>query len=74
MGRQMTEMAHLKQSIVTVKAKKNCLAHAIIVGIAHVDNDPNYKAYFQGRKILPKVDWLLRATGINLNKGGGFQS
>jgi hypothetical protein len=72
MGRQLKEMAHIKQSIVTVSAKKNCLGNAIIIGIEYVDNDPNYKPYWQSDKILPEVDRLLRATGINLNKGGGL--
>jgi hypothetical protein len=63
-------MAHLKRSIIEVKAEENCLAYAPIIGIARFINDPNYKAYRQGRKICPAVDHLL-ATSINLtNKGG----
>jgi len=45
-------MMHLKRSIVEVKAEQNCLAHALVIAIAKVDNDPNYKAYIQGRKIV----------------------
>jgi hypothetical protein len=49
------------------------LAHALIIGIARLTKDPNYKAYIQGRKILPEVQQLLQTTGINLeNSGGGI--
>jgi hypothetical protein len=70
-GRPLSVMAHLKRSIVEVKAKNNCLAHALIIAIAGVTNDPNYKAYHQGRKIWPMVDQLLETTGIDLKDGGG---
>jgi hypothetical protein len=36
-----------------------------------VTNDPNYKAYRQGREIRPVVDRLLETTGIDLKDGGG---
>ena len=39
MGRPTTAMAHLKRSIVEVKAEENCLAHALIIAIARVNND-----------------------------------
>jgi hypothetical protein len=63
-------MAHLKKSIITVKAETNCLAHALNIAIAKITNDPNYKAYMQGRKIHPVVDNLLATTEINLENGG----
>jgi hypothetical protein len=65
-------MAHLKKSIVEILVEENCLAHAIVIAIAKVTNDPNYKAYRQGRKILPAVQHLLETTGINLDNGGGI--
>jgi len=65
-------MAHLKRSIVKVKAEENYLAHALIIAIARVDNDANYKAYCQGRKIRPIVQALLQQTGIDLINGGGI--
>jgi len=71
MGRPLSVKAHLKSSIVEVKAEENCLAHAIIIAIAKVDNDANYKAYRQGRKISPVVQALLKETGIDLTRGGG---
>jgi hypothetical protein len=54
-GRQLDTMAHLKSSIVRVNAETNCLAHALVIAIAKVDNDPNYNAYRKGRKIRPVV-------------------
>jgi hypothetical protein len=71
-GRPLTVIAHLKRSIVEVEAEGNCLAHALVIAIAKVTNDPNYKAYIQGRKILPAVQNLLETTGINLDNGGGI--
>ena len=43
-GRPLATMALLKRSIVEVRAEENCLAHALVIGIAMLDNDPNYKA------------------------------
>jgi hypothetical protein len=63
-------MAQLKKSIPQMKAEINCLAHALIIAIAKITNDPNYKAYIQGRKIHPEVHNLLATVGINLENGG----
>jgi hypothetical protein len=71
-GRPLRLMAHLKKSIITVKAERNCLAHALIIAVARITKDPNYKAYMQGRKIHNAVDNLLETTGINLQNGGGI--
>jgi hypothetical protein len=73
-GRPLEIMAHLKTSIVQVKAETNCLAHALMITNAGVDNDPNCKAYRDSRKrkILPAVRQLLEETGINLDNGGGI--
>jgi len=71
MGRPLSVMAHLKRSIVEVKAEENCLAHALIIAISRVENDVNYKAYRRGRKIRPVVEALLQQTGIDLTGGGG---
>ena len=57
-GGPLSIMAHLKKSIVEVKAEENCLTHALIIAIARVDNNANYKAYRQGRKIRPVVQAL----------------
>jgi hypothetical protein len=71
-GRPLGVMAHLKKSIITAKAETNCLAHALIIAVARITKDPNYKAYMQGRKIHNAVDNLLATTGINLQNGGGI--
>ena len=68
-GRPLSVMAHLKRSIVEVKAEENCLAHSIIIAIARLEKDANYKAYSQGRKIRPVVQSLLQETGIDLTRG-----
>jgi len=67
--RPLETMAHLKRSIVEVKAEENCLAHALIISIAKLTNDPDYKAFHQGNKIRPIVDHLLAMTGIDLTNG-----
>ena len=53
-------MAHFKRSIVEVKAEVKCLAHAILIAIAKVDNDRKYKTYCQGRKIRQVVQTYSR--------------
>jgi len=67
--RPLSVMAHLKRSIVELKAEENCLAHALVIAIAKVHKDPNYKAYIQGRKICHVVQTLLETTGVDLSKG-----
>lgn len=46
-------MAHLERSLVEMKGKEKCLADALVINIAREKNDPEYKAYMQGRKLLP---------------------
>jgi len=72
MGRPLSTMAHLKRSIVEVKTEENCLAHALVIAKAKVENDPKYKGYIQGRKIRNVVQTLLDETGIDLTSGGGI--
>jgi hypothetical protein len=73
-GRPLDKMAHLKRSIVLVIAETKCLAYALVLAKARVDNDPNYKAYVDGRmrKLRLEVQYLLEETGINLHNGGGI--
>jgi hypothetical protein len=61
-GRSLANTAHLKKSIVEVKAKENSPDHALVIAIAKLTNDQNYKAYRQGRKIRPIVDNLHATT------------
>jgi hypothetical protein len=71
-GRPPETVVHLKRSIVEVKAEK--LVHALVIAIARLTNDPNYKAYRMGYKIHPIVDNLLATTYIYLTNGGGVQN
>jgi hypothetical protein len=72
MGRPLSMMAHLKKSIVEVKTEENCLARALVIAVAKVENDPNYKSYIKGWKIRHAVQTLLDETGIDLSNGGGI--
>ena len=69
-GRPLDVVAHLKKGIVQVKSETNRLAHALIIAIAKITNDPNYNSYRDGRKIKPVVHQLLETTGIKLDEGG----
>jgi len=71
--RTLAARVHLKRSIVRVKSETNCLAHALIIEIAIITNDPNYKSYRDGRKLGPVVRQLLESTGINLDQGVGIR-
>jgi len=71
-GRPLSVVAHLKQSIVEVKAEENCVGHALVIAIAMVDKDPNFNAYIQASKICPVVQNLLDTTGIELSNGAGI--
>jgi hypothetical protein len=71
-SRPLADMAHLKKNDIEVKAENNSLADALVIAIAKLTNDPDYKAYRQGRKIHPVVDRLLATTGIDLTNGGGI--
>jgi len=70
--RPLSIMAHLKKGIVEVKTEENCLAHALVIAVAKVENYPNYKSYINGWKIRHAVQTLLDETGINLSNGGGI--
>ena len=41
-GRPLATMVQLKRSIVEVGAEKNCLAQALIIAIARLNNNPYY--------------------------------
>jgi hypothetical protein len=44
-SRPLTVMAHLKRSIIEVKAETTCLAHALIIAIAGITKELDYVAY-----------------------------
>jgi hypothetical protein len=69
-GIPLATMAHLKTSMVEVRDEENCSAHALVIAIARLNNDPNYKAYSQGHKIRPVFRQILKTKGIDLKNGG----
>ena len=71
-GRPLSVMVHPKTSIVDVIAEENCLAQALVISIAKVENYPDYKAYRQGRKIRQVDQNLLENTGIDLSNRAGI--
>jgi len=58
-GRPLSVIAHVKNSIIEIKAETNCLAHALILAIPGLRKDPNYNSYRRGWKMLPEVQHLL---------------
>ena len=68
-GRSLATMVQLRCSLVEVRAEENCLAHALIIPIASLNNDPNYTSYRKGNKICHVVRQLLQTTGIDLKNG-----
>jgi len=71
-GRSLANMAHLKSSIIEIRAEHNCLAHALITAIAKMNKVSNYQTYRKGNKIRPVVASLLEATCLDLTNGAGI--
>jgi hypothetical protein len=71
-GRSLQVMAQLKKSIIELKTETNCLAHALIIAIDKIPNEPNYNSYRRGYKIRQVVSNVLATTGIILNNVGGI--
>ena len=61
-----------KKSIIQVKDTENCLAHALIIAIARIDNDSIYESYRKCWKIRPVVLDLIEKTVIDLCGGAGI--
>jgi len=53
-GRPLPVMAHLKKSIVEVKATENCLAHALVIAVARVKKIPITRPIEKGGKPFPR--------------------
>jgi hypothetical protein len=70
-GRPLSVMAHIKEALSKSKQKR-IVWPMLIIAIAKATNDPNYKAYRQGRKIHTVVQDLLTTTGIDLSHGAGI--
>jgi hypothetical protein len=58
-------LSAIKKSIVVVKAAFLCLAHALIIAMARVNNDPKYKSYRNGKCLKEPVQELLNASGVD---------
>jgi len=65
-------MAHLKKSIVELKAGRNCFPQSFVIASANVGDNPNYHAFWKGQKIRHAVQTLLEMTGIDLSNGAGI--
>ena len=71
-GRYIDVMSAIKKSILVVKAKFLCLAHALIIAMARVNGNRKYASYGDGYGLKQPVQDLLRATGFDLTNGGGL--
>ena len=71
-GRPLSVMAHLKQSIVEVKAEENCLAHALVIAIARLVNDPIYISYRRDCRIRPVVQNVCQTSVSICPLGRGY--
>jgi hypothetical protein len=72
-GRSLDVLSSIKKSIVTLKAAVLCLANALIIAIARVNNDPKYASYRDGYGLRQHVEDLLKASGFDLSNGGGLE-
>jgi len=72
-GRSLDVMSTIKKSILTVKAALNCLACAFIIAMIRVNGDRKYKSYNNGRGLKKPVEDPLKASGVGLSNGGGFE-
>jgi hypothetical protein len=70
--RSLDVLSAIKRTIVTVKAAL-CLAHAIIIAMAKVNNDPKYSSPRDGKALKEPVAELLKASGVDLCNGGGLE-
>ena len=70
-GRPLSVMAQLKTCCGGEGSRKFPNA-IIIIAIAKAENNPDYKAYREGRKMRPVVRKLLAKAGIHLLVGGGI--
>ena len=72
-GRSFDLLSAIKKSIVIVQAAFLCLAHALIIDMARVNNDPKYASYRDGYALHKPIEELLNASGVDLFNGGGFE-
>jgi len=72
-GRSLDLLSAIKKSIVTVKTTFLCLAHALIIAMAKVNDDSKYDSYKHRKGLKEPVEKLLKASGVDLSNGGGFK-
>jgi len=72
-GRSLDVMSAIKRSIVVVKTALICLAYALIIAMARVNGDRKYKSYSSGEGLKKPVEDLLKASGVDVTTGEGFQ-
>jgi hypothetical protein len=73
-GRYLNVLSAIKKCIVVVKAAFLCLAQALVIAMARVNNDPKYGSYKDGRCLKEPVQYLLNASGIDLSNCGVFST
>ena len=69
-GRFLNVLSAIRKSIVVVKAKFLCLAHALIIVMARVICDPKYASYRERYGLKKPVENLLSASSVQLTNGG----
>jgi hypothetical protein len=52
-----------------VKARPQCLAHALVIAIARLNLDPLYKSFRSGYLLAEPVSELLKASSVDLTNG-----
>ena len=71
-GCSLNVMSAIKKSIVCVKATVICLAYALLIAMARLNGDSKYQSYRHGYGLKKPVDFLVKASGVYLSNGGGF--
>jgi len=56
-----------------VKAAFLCLAHALIIAMTRLNNDPKYKSCRIGYGLKKPVEEILKDSVVDLSNGGGFE-
>ena len=73
-GKPLANMVNLKRSIIEVKTKTNCLAHALIITIARITKDPNFIAYRRGIRYVKRFKIYYTQQVSVYNTGGVSQN
>ena len=71
-GRLVHVLSAIQKIIVFMKAALLCLAHSLIIATARFHGDSKYPSY-RDSGVLKKVEEILKSSGVDLSKGGGFK-